>query len=336
MLGRQLTLISKDHKGIAARGLNNLDYLAELPNCLAVFGGLHSPVVLAELEAIHQHELVFLVPWAAATAITDNNFNPNYVYRLSVRDADAGPFLIQKALEQSHRIALLLENTGWGRSNHQAMLAALDEAGARPVIVKWFNWGEKYFDAILDDIDNSDAEVIVFVGNAPEGAAMVNNLYKRPHHPAIIAHWGISGGQFWQSSQRALAEMDVRFLQTYSFLNDNAEANQDFFEHYQRKYHIIHREQINAPVGSAHAYDLMHLLAIAVRQAGKPERSAIRNALEQISSHQGLIKNYQQPFSTNDHDALEPEDFILARFDSRGVIVPDQRKTDHSHDKSRK
>ena len=128
VLGKQLELVLRDHRGNPARGVRNIENLADHKQLLAIFGGVHTPVALAELEKIHQHNLLFMIPWAAGTTIVDNNFTPNNVFRVSIRDQEAGQVLIRHASERNiKRVALVLERTGWGRSNQSSLSKAAGE-----------------------------------------------------------------------------------------------------------------------------------------------------------------------------------------------------------------
>ena len=73
-------------------------------------------------------------------------------------------------------------------------------------------------------------------------------------------------------------------------------------------------------VGFAHAYDLTHLLAGAIRRAGGTGRAAIRDALENTEGHDGLVRRYRKPFGPNDHEGLDREQLFLARFDADGNL----------------
>lgn len=318
--GNPLRMLLLDHKGNADRGIDNLKRFKELPNGLAVVGGLHSPVVLRELQLVHQEKIVYLIPWAAATPIIDNGYQPNYVFRVSVRDADAGPFLVSAATKKSLRIALLLEKTGWGRSNEQAMVNALAEHNLQPVITKWFNWGENYFPEILQDIHHAGAEVILFVGNAPEGASMIKSLHQAQLPISVVSHWGITGGDFWKQANTWLPAIDFQFLQSFSFLNQSRPVVTTFIDRYLKRYGGESAADINSPVGTAHAYDLIHLLAAAMGDSNDTKDLVSR--LEQLQYFNGLIKHYHNPFQPNHHDALKRTDYLMARFDEKGRIVP--------------
>ena len=50
-----------------------------------------------------------------------------------------------------------------------------------------------------------------------------------------------------------------------------------------------------------------------------------RQALEQLSQAQGVIKAYQKPFSADNHEALSVKDFRLVRWiDGKVVTVDDE------------
>jgi len=67
VLDRPLQLAVRDHRGNPARGKDNLLDLLRLSDLVAVIGGAHTPVALAELEIIHEHRLPLIIPWAAGT-----------------------------------------------------------------------------------------------------------------------------------------------------------------------------------------------------------------------------------------------------------------------------
>jgi branched-chain amino acid transport system substrate-binding protein len=80
-------------------------------------------------------------------------------------------------------------------------------------------------------------------------------------------------------------------------------------------------EDIFAPVGTANAYDAMHIVARAIAQAGSADADAIRAALENLKEpYAGLIKTYTRPFAADNHDALGPDDYIMVRYDGDKIV----------------
>ncbi|SLM32521.1 Extracellular ligand-binding receptor [Desulfamplus magnetovallimortis] len=330
VLGRQLELKVKDHRGNPARGVDNMNQFAGMDSVVAVLGGLHTPVAMSELDTIHKHNMIFLVPWAAGTPVIENSYKPNYAFRVSVRDEYAGGFLIKKIIEAGYRNpALLLEQTGWGRSNKTSMTSAMNRNGLTSAGIYWFNWGVNDLGEQIHAAKNAGADVLLLVANCPEGVVAVKSMSLLPETERIpiVSHWGITGGNFFEMTKEfavPLSEINFYFLQTYSFLKPVfSERNDRLIRMYQKKYpETLSADNIFSPAGTAHAYDLVHLLKKALEIAGTTDRSSVRDALEKIPFHEGLLKNYVYPFREDMHDALNEDDFILAKYNDAGVIVP--------------
>jgi branched-chain amino acid transport system substrate-binding protein len=319
VLGRPLALRVLDHRRNPARGVVNVQEFAGQQDVVAILGGKHTPVILAELEAIHAHGIPYLIPWAAGTILVDNNRQPNFIYRVSVRDEFAGPFMVAHAYGHGYRkFSLLLEQTAWGRSNEMSLLLSLRATGLAPVSVEWFNWGERFFTDALARIGKAGADVLIFVGNAPDGLAFMRAVLQVPREERlpIVSHWGIVGGELVQMIGPNLAEVDLVFLQTFSFFKPPFPDRADrVFRGYQKIFPEAKEvADIIAPAGVAHAYDLVHLLAKAVEKAGSIDRAAVRDALENIEYYDGLMRNYAPPFTPFRHDALDRTDFCMAKF----------------------
>jgi branched-chain amino acid transport system substrate-binding protein len=326
VLGRKLELRVRDHRGNPARGIDNIDAFAANPDVVAVLGGVHTPVALRELPTIHRHGIPYLSPWAAGTPIIDNGYEPNFAFRLSVRDQHAGAFLVEQALALGYsRPALLLEQTPWGQSNQKAITTALKERSRPEPVVEWFNWGADDLMPQLRTFEAAGSDVIILVANAPEGAVLVKTLAALPKNQRlpIISHWGITGGDFPAKAGPALEKVQLSFLQTFSFFNAHDQDHADrVLGHYCRLFDACVPEDVTASVGLAHAYDLVHVLARAIERAGGVDRAQVRIALEQVRDYAGLTRHFEQPFTSSRHDALDASSFQLGYFDRRGAIRP--------------
>lgn len=329
LLGRPLDLVVRDHRGIPARGRDNIEDLAAIPQLLAIIGGAHTPVALDEMEAIHLHQIPFLIPWAAGTTLIDNGHNPNFVFRVSIRDEIAGGFLVKKAEGAGYRSpALLLERTAWGRSNERAIVAALNaNPRLRLVRTEWFNRGAQSLDDAIDRMTTAGADVILLVSGAPEGRVLVRAMAARSpaQHLPIISHWGIASGNFVGETELAVEAVDLRVLQTVLFARPPfPDRTQRFFATYRKLFaDATTPAAILSPAGTAHAYDLVHLLAMAVRKADTFDRLAVRNAMEHLGRYEGLVRDYDPPFTRERHDALTDDDFQMGRFTAGDMIVPE-------------
>lgn len=322
VLGRKVALMVLDHKANPARGRDNFKKLSHIPQIVAIIAGMDSPVTIFEARLAQKLKTPLLVPWAAATDIVNSKQVDNFVFRLSIRDEFAGLFLADKARKISRKIGLLLEKTAWGRSNEKAIKDALLLHNIYPVATAWFFRGDTDIHLQLEQMEDAGAEVIILVANSEEGVHVVKGMARQKRKIPIIAHWGITGGYFWDQTKNDLKDLDFTFIQTNWFLDKKRPEHRQFMETYTKKYGQSSNRQLISPSGTIHAYDLMHLLALAIQQAGEINRTSIRQQLEKISSHKGIFKFYTPPFSPKNHEALSIEDYLLATFDAQGRIIP--------------
>lgn len=326
LLGRQLEVIERDNRAVPARSLNNLRELAADPDVVAVMCGRYSPVVVEMLPEIHRLKMLMLDPWAAADGITDNDFSPNYVFRLSLRDSWALPVMMRHALKQGYRkVGILLPNTEWGRSS----LRAAEETAAKDtqqdiVASKWYNWGDTSLIERYQALRNAGAQAVILVANDKEAVILVREMATLPSDQRLplVAHWGLTGGQFFEQAGAALKSVDLSMVQTYSFIGKTDDKTKSVLAGLKATTGSDDPRKVVSPVGVAHAYDLVHLLAMAIKKAKTTERTAVRQALENLGPYKGLVRPFDKPFTAKRHDALSINEVFMARFADDGAIEP--------------
>lgn len=138
----------------------------------------------------------------------------------------------------------------------------------------------------------------------------------------INAEFGVVGSTSAQAIRLGaqIVVDDLAVIQTYSFIGADDPVAQRVVQA-ARRYGIDDPRRIQSPVGVAHAYDLVHILARAIQIANSTDRSAIRDALEQVTDYAGLVKTYPQPFTPDRHDALSLQEVFMARYAEDGAIV---------------
>ncbi len=323
--GRPLDVVIRDHRSIPARGVKNIKELAAIPELVAVLGGRFSPVIIEQLPTLNQVKLPFMAVWSSADAIIDNGSKPNYVFRLSLRDSLAMPYMLNSARQRGFdKVGLLLTNTSWGRSN-QAAVEKYVAANRSPVIVEtaWYNWQvPSLVDRYLRML-NAGAKAIVLVANDNEAALLVREVAALPADKRIpiISHWGTTGGRFFSEAGPALKDVDFSVIQTFNFFKVRPAELQRFMSA-AGALGVKRIEDIESPVGVAHAYDAVHLLAKAIQQAKSTDRSAVRRALERMPAHQGLVRKYAPAFTASRHEAFDSQQLLMARYREDGVLVP--------------
>jgi branched-chain amino acid transport system substrate-binding protein len=323
--GRRLELETRDDRGVPARGIDNLHELAKKPELVAVFCGRFSPVAIEMAPIAHREGVLLLDPWAAADPITAHP-EPNFVFRLSLTDSWAiATMLDHSRIRKLKRLALFVPNTAWGRSSQAALDRMIASGGDTSYDTTWYNWGDTTFSEQLAAAHKKGAQALLMVANEAEGSLIVRQMAALPpsQRLPIIAHWGILGGDFRAAAGEALDQVDLVVVHTFSFGSGGAAAarvSRSFQSVFQSDPATLHGQ-----VGFAHAYDLMHLLAIAIRQAGTADRDAVRRALERIDGYAGLVRKYARPFGPGDHEALDSKQVSLGRFDQHGFLRPASR-----------
>jgi branched-chain amino acid transport system substrate-binding protein len=329
--GRKLELVTRDNRSIPAIGVDNLRELAALPNLVGVFGGKFSPVVHEWLPVAQELRVPVFAVWSSADTLTEHNFNPSWCFRLALKDSWAAPVLLRFAREtkKADRVGVLVPNTVWGRSNSAALKKAAAGLGVLIVGERWYNWGDKTLLPQYQELRDAGAQAIVLVANEVEGALLVREMAGLPEAQRlpVVSHWGVTGGKFVEMAGEALDRIDFAVVQTFSFIGNNAPAAKRVLAALRKKYGIERAEAVTSPVGVAQAYDMVHLVAAAIRKAGSAERIKVRAALEQLGAYDGLVRRYARPFTPDNHDALSPDQVFMARYAQDGWLIPLDRKT---------
>jgi branched-chain amino acid transport system substrate-binding protein len=321
--GRKLELIQRDDESSPPKGLIAARELIFKEKVAAIFGGIDTPVALAIVPLVNKEKVPFMGVWAAGTGITRNGAKPNYVFRVSAVDLLVDVKLLQYANQKfgSKKAGLMLINNPWGESNEKGLVAA-DKDNANLEIVGIEKFENQDVDMVpqLTRLKERGADSIILVVNTPPGAQMMKSRERMGWKVPVVSHWGISGGRFPELAGPTAG--DAHFVQTYSFFGKQRPAGERVLAALKKKYpQIKGPEDIFAPVGTANAYDAMHLVARAIEQAGSTDGDKVREALENLKQpYDGLIKTYTRPFTPDDHDALGADDYMMVRYDGDKIV----------------
>jgi branched-chain amino acid transport system substrate-binding protein len=324
--GRMLELIQRDDESVPPKGLIAARELIFKEKVDAIFGGIDTPVSLAIVPLVNKEKKIFMGVWAAGTGITRNGANPNYVFRVSAVDDLVDVKLLKYANQKfgAKKAGLMLINNPWGESNERGLIAA---SKADPTVqiagVGKFENNDVDMVPQLARLKDAGADAIILVVNTPPGAQMMKSRERMGWKVPVISHWGISGGRFPELAGPTAS--DAHFVQTYSFFGKQGPVGERVLAGLKKKYpQIKGPEDVFAPVGTANAFDAMHLLALAITQAGSTDADGVRTALEDLKgTHAGLIKSYARPFRPDNHDALGPDDYIMVRYEGEKIVPVD-------------
>jgi branched-chain amino acid transport system substrate-binding protein len=325
-----------DHRGNTRRSLANFKKIKKDKKFLAVFGGLHSPPLITNNKYINDNQILTFVPWAAGGPITRSKTKENWIYRLSVDDAQAGGFIAKFAATKRKctKPFLVLENTPWGKSNERNMVKGLKALNYKPNDIQFFGWrvSNSASSDIAEKISKSNADCIFFVGNGKDAKTIFHSFGKKKIKLPVFSHWGITGG-----NNALMAKvindnnLDVSIIQTkFSFLQKNMNKFQEKVKSkILKKYNFKSDKEIQPMSGWVHAFDLTNIMLSAlVKENGKgPISKRVKDHLENNQmATVGLIKKYTRPFTKftknnpNAHEALSQSDYIMRKYDKDGNL----------------
>jgi len=326
--GRPLKLITTDNKGISARGKDNFVQLAGNKDLVAVLSGKYSPISVEMLPEAHRLNLPLISVWGSADPITDHDYKPSYSFRVSLKD-DWGVEAMMKRLSSKYRVrqaCAILPNTAWGRSAEKVIQEKSGVQTAQFPLVRWYNWGDVSFKEHYKACLDSRTQGLLFVGNEIEGAVLIKEIAVQTQSMRlpVVAHWGAVGGTLHELVNEELSKVRIDFIQTFTFINNKRPRAIYLADWILKNNGLKSTFDIPSPVGAAHAYDTVHLLAKAIDIAQTTSPQKIRDALEKLPAFHGAVRHYTKPFTHLRHDALDKSQVLFVKLLPSGQLIPQE------------
>lgn len=328
--GRPLELLVRDHRTVNARARDAVAEFAQTPDLVAMFCDSFSPAVLEVIKPVHDAGLVLLNPWASADAIIDHPYQPNWAFRLSLRDSWAMPCIVRHAARRGHRrLGMLTLANAWGRSNEAALKSAVAVAGPdtsapRLAATEWHDASDNsaVMRARYQRLLDQDAEAVVLVASVDDSCALLTAMADFPiaERLPVLSHWGLAAGDFVAVCGEPLQAIDLRVVQTFNALTSPHARARRILADGAARLGVANSARLPSPAGLAHAYDLTRILSLAIERARSTSRPAIRSALTEVRGYRGLVRDFDRPFTAERHEALTQNDVFMARFDHAGQL----------------
>ena len=327
VLGRKFELLRRDDEATPAKGVLAARELVFKEKVAVLFGGLDTPVSIAIVPIMNEAKVPFMGPWAAGTPITKNGANPNFVFRVSAVDEIVDKAMLQYAQKNfnAKKPGMILINNPWGESNEKGLKAALEAKGMVPAGIEKFEGNDVDVVPQLTRLKSAGADTLFLVGNVGPSAQVVKSLDRMGWKVPIVSHWGPAGGRFTELAGPSAPS--VHFVQTYSFFGKQSPVGTKVLKMLMAKYPDIKGPgDVTPAVGVANAYDAMHLVALANRNAGSTDGAKVREGFYKIASYDGLIKSYKSPFTPANHDAINENDYVWTQFIDNEILPVGMKK----------
>lgn len=279
--GKKLEILFEDDKAIPTEGVNAAQKLITQDKVSAILGNFNSSVTLAVRAVTEREKVVQLTPGSTADAITEPGHA--YMFRNLMPNSAQGPAMAKYSVEnlKLKNVAIIAENTDYGRSGAEGYKKTVEEAGGKIVSVEYYNQGDKDFYAQLTKLKNLKPDGIFIGGLITEGA----QILKQGRDLGVKTQWLGLGG-FTNDNFPKLAEGAAEGMVHVSYFEPGAYEyfpdSKEFVENYNKKYGI------NPDMYAANGYEAMYILAEAVKKAGGGDRAKIHQAMQQIKDLPGV------------------------------------------------
>jgi len=214
---------------------------------------------------------------------------------------------------------MILVNNPWGESNEKGLTAALAAKSMKAAGIEKFEGNDVDVVPQLTRLKSAGADTLFLVGNVGPSSQVVKSLDRMGWKVPVVSHWGPAGGRFTELAGPSAKE--VHFVQTYSFFGKQSPVGEKVLKMLMAKYPDIKGAgDVTPAVGVANAYDAMQLVAMAIQKAGGTGGDAIRQGFYKIDTYDGLIKKYAKPFTPDNHDAVNENDYVWTHFIDNQIL----------------
>lgn len=319
VLGRKLVLITRDDASAPPKSIQNMSELIDREKVAAVFGPTNSGNAMAWKHIANQKKIPVIGNVASGTDITKpmSANAENYMFRISMVDREQVAALmayVKKNAQQSKRIGLMAETTGYGQGGLKDLEEIAKLQGISVAATERFGVGDTDMTSQLNKMKSAGVDTVVVWAQGTPIAQLVRSMEKIDYFPLVLTSWAADNITFYDAAGKNLAEKPI-FMRTVA--DAYTPAQQALFERISAK--------LKAPGSfsfALHGYDSVMLYAAAVRQADSTDGKAVRQALEDLQAPvQGLLKTYEKPFSATNHEALKAENFVWIRWKD-GRLAP--------------
>ncbi|KAB2936292.1 MAG: ABC transporter substrate-binding protein [Rhodocyclaceae bacterium] len=306
LLGRPVLLVERDDEARNERGAQLAQDMVRRERIAAAVGIVNTGVALAS-QHVYQEARIPMITAVATGSIVTRQFLPprhadNFIFRMAASDTIQAAMIVEEAVERRRfrKVAILADSTNYGQLGREDLERALEKRGVRAVSVGKFNIRDIDMTRQLMRAREAGAEVLLVYGIGPELAQIANGTAKLGWSVPIIGGWPLSMSNFIDSAgpNGEGATMPQTFIQ-----EADTPKRAAFIAAWQKR---ARSERMPSPSAAAQGYDGMLLLAAAIRQAGTPHGSRVREALENLREKvEGVIMSYERPFSRSDHEAID-------------------------------
>jgi branched-chain amino acid transport system substrate-binding protein len=268
--GHPLRYVFEDSQSDPRQAVTIAQKFVSDPRILIELGDFSSP---ASMAASPIYQRAGLVQLGFTNSHPDFTKGGDYIWSPSVSQADAQPLIADLAVKQGFkRVAVLFQNTDWGRASNDVFVKAATARGEQVVATEGYQPTDKDFRATLVRVRDTHPDALVLISYYADGAQITRQARESGIRLPVVAASSVYSPKFLELGGDAVNGVTTN---TSFFPGDPRPEVQRFVEGFKAKYH---REP---DAFNAFAYDAVVIAAYALRTGGTT-RQGVHDALPKL------------------------------------------------------
>jgi branched-chain amino acid transport system substrate-binding protein len=277
--GRKLTYQFEDSQSDPRQSVAIAQKFVSDPKIVMELGDFSSP---ASMAASPIYQRGGLVQFGFTNSHPDFTKGGDFMWSTSVSQADEQPLLAHYAVRHLglKKLAVLHQNTDWGRTSRDYFVKAAKEDGAEVVVTEGYIADERDFRSTLVRVRDANPDGLVLISYYSDGALIARQARQVGLTQMICAASSVYSPKFLELGGDAVEGVHIG---TRYFPEDPRPEVQKFIKSFKAKYNGVEPDAFNA-----YSYDAMNVAA-AVLRIGGTDRKAIRDAFLKVKDVPSVI-----------------------------------------------
>jgi len=270
--GRKLAYNFEDSQSDPRQSVAIAQKFVSDPRIVLELGDFSSP---ASMAASPIYQRAGLVQFGFTNSHPDFTKGGDFMWSTSVSQADEQPLLALYAVRHLglKKLAVLNQNTDWGRASRDYFVNAAKGYGAEVVVTEGYIADDRDFRSTLVRVRDANPDGLILISYYSDGALIARQARQVGLKQVICAASSVYSPKFLELGGEAVEDVH---LGTRYFPEDPRPEVQKFVGGFKTKYGGQQPDSFNA-----YSYDAMNMAA-AVLRIGGTDRRAIRDAFAKI------------------------------------------------------
>jgi branched-chain amino acid transport system substrate-binding protein len=277
--GRRLAYSFEDSQSDPRQSVAIAQKFVSDPKIVMELGDFSSP---ASMAASPIYQRAGLVQFGFTNSHPDFTKGGDFMWSTSVSQADEQPLLARYAVRHLglRKLAVLHQNTDWGRTSRDYFVKAAKDYGAEVVVAEGYIPDERDFRSTLVRVRDTNPDGLILISYYSDGALIARQARQVGLKQTICAASSVYSPKFLELGGDAVEGVHIG---TRYFPEDPRPEVRKFITAFKAKYNGQEPDAFNA-----YSYDAMNVAA-AVLRIGGTDRKAIRDAFAKVKDVPSVI-----------------------------------------------